>query len=72
MLTHANLVSNVSALLDLRNPPIVSAEDTVLAVLPLFHVYGLNTVLTSAIAAGASVVFLDLFDALASFSVISV
>jgi len=56
MLTNANLVSNVTALLGLRNPPIVSAEDTVLAVLPLFHVYGLNTVLTVALAAGASVV----------------
>ena len=71
MLTHANLVSNVSALLDLRNPPIVSAEDTVLAVLPLFHVYGLNTVLTMAIAAGASVVILDRFDAVDSLNVIS-
>ena len=71
MLTHANLVSNVSALLDLRNPPIVSAEDTVLAVLPLVHVYGLNTVLTMAIAAGASVVILDRFDAVDSLNVIS-
>jgi long-chain acyl-CoA synthetase len=71
MLTNANLVSNVSALLELRNPPIVSAEDTVLAVLPLFHVYGLNTVLTVAIAAGASVVILDRFDAAESLDVIS-
>jgi len=71
MLTNANLVSNVTALLGLRNPPIVSAEDTVLAVLPLFHVYGLNTVLTVALAAGASVVILDRFDALDSLNVIS-
>ncbi len=71
MLTNANLVSNVSSLLELRNPPIVSAEDTVLAVLPLFHVYGLNTVLTMAIAAGASVVILDRFDASESLEVIS-
>jgi len=71
MLTNANLVSNVTALLELRNPPIVSAEDTVLAVLPLFHVYGLNTVLTVALAAGASVVILDRFDASDSLDVIS-
>jgi len=71
MLTHENLVSNVSALLELRNPPIVSAEDTVLAVLPLFHMYGLNTVLTMALAAGASVVILDRFDAAESLEVIS-
>ena len=71
MLTNENLVSNVSALLELRNPPIVSAEDTVLAVLPLFHIYGLNTVLTMALAAGASVVILDRFDASESLEVIS-
>jgi long-chain acyl-CoA synthetase len=71
MLTHTNLVSNVSALLELRNPPIVSAEDTVLAVLPLFHIYGLNTVLTMALAAGASVVILDRFDASESLEVIA-
>jgi long-chain acyl-CoA synthetase len=70
MLTHENLVSNVCALLELRNPPIVSAEDTVLAVLPLFHIYGLNTVLTMALAAGASVVILDRFDASESLEVI--
>jgi long-chain acyl-CoA synthetase len=71
MLTNANLVSNVNALVGLRNPPIVSAEDTVLAVLPLFHVYGLNTVLTMTIAAGASVVILDRFDASESLEIIS-
>ena len=71
MLTNANLVSNVSALLELRNPPIVSAEDTILAVLPLFHIYGLNTVLTMALAAGASVVILDRFDASESLEVIA-
>ncbi len=71
MLTHGNLVSNVQALADLRNPPTVSAEDTVLAVLPLFHVYGLNTVLTLAISAGAGVVVLDHFDPVDSLEVIA-
>ena len=71
MLTHENLVSNVNALAQLRNPPTVSAEDTVLAVLPLFHVYGLNTVLTLAISAGAGVVLLDRFDAVESLEVIA-
>ena len=71
MLSHENLVSNIQALASLRNPPIVSAEDTVLAVLPLFHVYGLNTVLTLAISAGAGVVLLDRFDAEQSLEVIA-
>jgi long-chain acyl-CoA synthetase len=71
MLTHHNLVSNVEALAGIRNPPTVSAEDTVLVVLPLFHVYGLNTVLTLAISAGAGVVLLDRFDAVNSLEVIA-
>jgi long-chain acyl-CoA synthetase len=71
MLTHENLVSNVQALTDLRNPPTVSAEDTVLAVLPLFHVYGLNTVLALAISAGAGIVLLDRFDPVGSLEIIS-
>lgn len=71
MLSHRNLVSNVQALAALRNPPTVSAEDTVLAVLPLFHVYGLNTVLTLALSSGAGVVLLDRFDATESLEVIA-
>ena len=71
MLSHRNLVSNVQALAALRNPPTVSAEDTVLAVLPLFHVYGLNTVLTLALSAGAGVVLLDRFDSVESLEIIA-
>lgn len=62
MLTHGALRSNVEMLLALDSPPAVTSEDVVLLVLPLFHVYGLNTGLGLAVAAGATIVLTDTFD----------
>jgi long-chain acyl-CoA synthetase len=62
MLTHGALRANLDMLQSLDNPPAVTGDDTVLAVLPLFHIYGLNTVLGMAVSAGARVVLLDRFD----------
>ena len=41
----------------------IRADDVVLAVLPLFHVYGLNAVLGGAVRHGATVVLQERFDA---------
>lgn len=62
MLTHASLVANVRSVQGLRNPPAILPDDISLAVLPFFHVYGLNTVLTLAVAEGATSVIVDRFD----------
>ena len=62
MLTHGALRSNIEMLLSLDSPPAVREDDVVLAVLPMFHVYGLNTVLGLAVAAGATCVVTDRFD----------
>lgn len=62
MLTHGALRSNVRMLVELTDPPAVVADDVVLVVLPLFHVYGLNTVLGVAVAVGATCVLSDRFD----------
>lgn len=62
MLTHGALRANVDMLLALDGPPAVRPDDVVLAVLPMFHVYGLNTVLGLAVAAGATCVVTDRFD----------
>ena len=56
MLTHRALVANVEGLLELENPPTMTQQDVVLGVLPLFHVYALNTVLALTMAAGATLV----------------
>ncbi|MFA5787493.1 MAG: long-chain fatty acid--CoA ligase [Actinomycetota bacterium] len=61
MLTHANLVANIEQMArakTLRETP----DDVILAVLPLFHIYGLNSALCLAMRVGASVVLLERFD----------
>ena len=63
MLTHENLASNISQVLD--HPGLrVTSSDVVLGALPFFHVFGLNVVLGVALAAGAQTVLIDRFDPL--------
>ena len=65
MLTHGNLASNIRQVLD--HPGLaLNAGDVALGVLPLFHIFGLNAVLGIGLAAGASTVLLDHFDAAGS------
>lgn len=61
LLSHRALVSNLDQLMALDPAP-VSEDDVLLAVLPLFHVYGLNTVLGQAMVSGASIVLAQRFD----------
>jgi long-chain acyl-CoA synthetase len=49
----------------------IHGDDVVLAVLPLFHVYGLNTALGLALAAGAQMVLTDRFDPIESLDLIA-
>jgi long-chain acyl-CoA synthetase len=71
MLTHAALRANIEMILSLTDPPAVVDSDVVLIVLPLFHVYGLNTALGTAMAAGATCVVSDRFDPAESLSLIA-
>lgn len=61
VLSHRALLANVeqTAAVD---PPIVTADDVVLGLLPMFHIYGLNAVLGQAVRQGARVVMVDGFD----------
>jgi long-chain acyl-CoA synthetase len=62
MLTHGNLAANIRQVLDhpgLRLRP----DDVGLAVLPFFHVFGLNVVLGVGLAAGSRLVLVRDFDA---------
>lgn len=70
MLTHRALLANVTALLDLQDPPAVTPDDRALAVLPLFHVYSLNAVLSLTLAAGATVVLSERFSVTGSLELI--
>jgi long-chain acyl-CoA synthetase len=62
MLTHGNLASNIRQVLD--HPGLaLEAADVTLGALPFFHVFGLNAVLGIGLAAGATTVLLEPFDA---------
>nr|WP_218859903.1 AMP-binding protein [Petropleomorpha daqingensis] len=61
MLPHAALRANQEQCLAMTPPP-VRADDRVLLVLPLFHVYGLNSGFGLAAATGACVVLQESFD----------
>jgi long-chain acyl-CoA synthetase len=71
MLTHGALRANIEMLLALTDPPAVADDDVVLVVLPMFHVYGLNTALGLAVAAGATCVLSDRFDPVESLQLIT-
>jgi long-chain acyl-CoA synthetase len=61
-LTHGNLAANIAQVQD--HPGLrVGADDVGLAMLPFFHVFGLNVVLGVGLVAGARTVLLDHFDA---------
>jgi long-chain acyl-CoA synthetase len=64
MLTHGNLRANIDQIrAHGRHAGVeVSADDVALAVIPLFHVFGLNALLGLALTAGAAVVLVEQFD----------
>ncbi|MCB0893900.1 MAG: AMP-binding protein [Nocardioides sp.] len=61
MLTHRALLANVDQVAQVE-PPMIRGDDVVLAVLPMFHVYGLNAVLGSVLRHRARLVLVERFD----------
>jgi long-chain acyl-CoA synthetase len=61
MLSHRALLANVEQVAAIR-PPLITRDDVVLGVLPLFHVYGLNAVLGQVLRQQARLVLVDGFD----------
>jgi long-chain acyl-CoA synthetase len=62
MLSHRALLSHLR---NVASFEILEPGDVVLAMVPLFHVFGLNAVLGSALLSGARLVIMDGFDGLA-------
>ncbi|MEE2905040.1 MAG: 4-coumarate--CoA ligase family protein [Gemmatimonadota bacterium] len=63
MLSHQNLVANMAQLdgcEELCRP--LTERDTLIAVLPFFHIYGLTVIMNYALSKGASIVVLPRFD----------
>jgi long-chain acyl-CoA synthetase len=69
MLTQRALLANLEQV-GAVEPPLVTADDVLLGVLPLFHVYGLNAVLGMVLRQQARLVLVDGFDAEGSLEVI--
>jgi long-chain acyl-CoA synthetase len=69
MLSHRALLANIeqAALIE---PPMLTGDDVVFGVLPLFHVYGLNAVLGQVLRQAARLVLVNGFDMEDSLTVI--
>jgi acyl-CoA synthetase (AMP-forming)/AMP-acid ligase II len=59
MLTHRNLVGNIAQLLTLLQ---LQPADSLIAVLPFFHIYGMQVMMNGGLRAGSTVVTLPRFD----------
>ncbi|TMW82205.1 hypothetical protein EJD97_006526, partial [Solanum chilense] len=63
ILTHKSLITGVAQLVDGDNPNFyLKHDDVVLCVLPLFHIFALNSVLLVSLRAGASVLLMQKFE----------
>ncbi|KAJ8617145.1 hypothetical protein MRB53_013331 [Persea americana] len=66
MLTHKGLITSVAQQVDGDNPNLYfMKEDVVLCVLPLFHIYSLNSVLLCGLRVGAAILIMQKFDIVA-------
>ncbi|XP_013587964.1 PREDICTED: 4-coumarate--CoA ligase 3 [Brassica oleracea var. oleracea] len=63
VLTHKSLITSVAQQVDGDNPNLyLKPNDVVLCVLPLFHIYSLNSVLLNSIRSGATVLLMHKFE----------
>jgi long-chain acyl-CoA synthetase len=69
MLSHRALLANLEQLVAIQ-PPVVEADDRVLLVLPLFHVYGLNSGLGLVAKAGSTGVLARRFEAVETLALV--
>ncbi|XP_077234926.1 4-coumarate--CoA ligase 2-like isoform X2 [Tasmannia lanceolata] len=63
VLTHKSLITSVAQQVDGENPNLhLNSDDTVLYVLPLFHIFSLNSVLLCSLRVGAGVLLMQKFE----------
>ncbi|XP_010259828.1 PREDICTED: 4-coumarate--CoA ligase 2-like [Nelumbo nucifera] len=71
MLTHRSLVTSIAQQVDGDNPNMyLHSEDVLLCVLPLFHIYSLNSVLFCGLRAGAAILIMQKFEVVAMMELI--
>lgn len=62
-LTHRNLITSIAQQVDGENPNLhLRSRDVVLCLLPLFHIYSLNSVLLCSMRVGAAVLLVPKFE----------
>lgn len=69
MLSHGNLLANLDQTIALRGTG--DSTDVGFGVLPMFHIFGLNVVLGTALQAGASVLLVERFDPMSALEAIA-
>jgi long-chain acyl-CoA synthetase len=62
MLTHGNLVATVMQIRQFLMPGSQEAEDRIVAILPIFHAYGMNAVMNLGVHLAATLILLPLPD----------
>ncbi|KAJ6961581.1 4-coumarate--CoA ligase 1-like [Populus alba x Populus x berolinensis] len=63
MLTHKGLITSVAQQVDGDNPNLYfHSEDVILCVLPMFHIYALNSIMLCGLRVGASILIMPKFE----------
>lgn len=62
MLTHRNIVANLLQMEGMTDYDLTTAEDTIMGILPFYHIYGMVVILNMSLAVGATVVTMPRFD----------
>lgn len=62
MLTHTNLTTNVLQSFTMYREKVVPGEETILAVTPLYHVYGMTSAMNLGIYIGGNILLIPKFD----------
>lgn len=62
MLTHHNIVSNIVQAEGITNFELVTDKDTIIGILPFFHIYGMVVIMNMSLVRGATIVTMPRFD----------
>lgn len=62
MLTHHNLNANLAQMHGVTDVDLIEDSDTILGVLPFFHIYGMTVIMNYGLWAGATIVTMSRFD----------
>ncbi len=62
MLTHENIVANIQQVEGMSDLDFTNETDTIMGVLPFYHIYGMVVIMNMSLAVGATIVSMPRFD----------